>query len=213
MPRQRDRSPSPDAPDASGDADDGTRALRVESDAPDGSAGEPDPADAEAPLVSASVDAVFERYEEESPEEVMLADRRADEREVVPAPPGFEAFAAAIADADVPGADADGPLSELGLSARDFDGAAWTTVDLSSERSEEEAAWTTLDLSPANSDDPDGFEWVGDPVAPAPDRELADADPGVAGADSSVAAVEDRDDEVNGRSARVLSWLRSSLGR
>ncbi|MFC6952776.1 hypothetical protein [Halorubellus litoreus] len=49
-------------------------------------------------LVEASVDALFERFEEDTPEEVMLADRRASEADVVPAPPAFEAFAADVDD-------------------------------------------------------------------------------------------------------------------
>lgn len=50
-------------------------------------------------LVEASVDALFERFEEDTPEEVMLADRRPSEADVVPSPPAFEGFAADVDEA------------------------------------------------------------------------------------------------------------------
>jgi hypothetical protein len=53
-------------------------------------------------LVEASVDALFERFEEDSPEEVMLADRFPSEEAVVPAPAAFDEFAADVATAESP---------------------------------------------------------------------------------------------------------------
>jgi len=47
-------------------------------------------------VVEASVDALFERFEEDSPEEVMLADRFPAESDVVPTPPAFDEFAADV---------------------------------------------------------------------------------------------------------------------
>jgi hypothetical protein len=49
-------------------------------------------------VVEASVDALFERFEEGTPEEVMHADRYPTEAEVVPSPPAFDEFAADVGD-------------------------------------------------------------------------------------------------------------------
>lgn len=175
--QQRDRSASRESPGSSRDAD---------RDVPEVWAVEAASGDSEAEaVVSASVDAVFERYEEESPEEVMLADRRAAESEVVPAPPGFEEFAVAVADADVPDADGERSLADLDLSPRDFDGVAWSTLDVAARGDEGR----------------DGFEWVGDGT-------VAVEEDGGASGSSAVPSEEEAADAPAG----VLSWLRSSLG-
>jgi len=47
-------------------------------------------------VVEASVDALFERFEEDTPGELMLADRYPTEADVVPTPPAFDEFAADV---------------------------------------------------------------------------------------------------------------------
>lgn len=62
-------------------------------------------------VVEASVDALFERFEEDTPEEVMLADRHPSEAEVVPTPPAFDEFAADVDDR-LPEAPIDDPIGD-----------------------------------------------------------------------------------------------------
>jgi hypothetical protein len=69
-------------------------------------------------VVEASVDALFEQFEEDTPEEVMVADRYPSEADVVPTPPAFDEFAAAVDDRlperspDDPRRDADDPVPD-----------------------------------------------------------------------------------------------------
>jgi hypothetical protein len=80
-------------------------------------------------VVEASVDALFERFEEDTPEEVMLADRYPSEAEVVPTPPAFDAFAADVDDrlpersVDDQTGDADDEDGGLGDAIGDADDA------------------------------------------------------------------------------------------
>ncbi|NHN41062.1 hypothetical protein G9C85_05350 [Halorubellus sp. JP-L1] len=139
-------------------------------------------------VVEASVDALFEQFEEDTPEEVMLADRFPSERDVLPDPPAFDEFATDVDEragppdpADVVGfEDAPEPNASTGV---DSDPAANPDADRTAGGGAEAV---------------DEFEWVTDPVA----SETVLADPEAARAFAG--------DEPSG-SDGVLSRLRSSF--
>lgn len=167
-------------------------------------------------VVEASVDALFERFEEDSPEEVMLADRFPDESAVVPTPAAFDEFAEDVVDDVDPAAgefdgslaavngDGDVPASEDVVGFEDApvpsegvdDGSGSdATPGRESTSSPETSAGAGADSEAA------AFEWVSEPVV----TETVLADPDAA---RTFAGRESGDEE---ESAGVLSELRSSF--
>lgn len=188
-------------------------------------------------LVEASVDALFERFEEDTPEEVMLADRYPSEAELVPTPPAFDEFAADVDDRlpegsiDDPTRDGDDPVPDAddvvgfedapepspgddastggAASAADAGGSAVTsgTEDAVSHG----AAWSTepvvLDIEEWSPADRSAAARARDP-----DADAADVVAGGDGERDSVDAASSADRRSGGEADGGFEWVSEPVG-